>query len=126
MEQAKVSEEELRAFTRQFADVFNGSGNLPNYLRILAEKQTNTSLRQALNEVREAVMQGYALIEEMAKYPEVFSADFLAMMREGAEAGKVDVALREFAEGTWQKGNHPRIATACPLPGDAKRTPRAG
>ncbi|HZP81811.1 MAG TPA: type II secretion system F family protein [Chthonomonadaceae bacterium] len=126
MEQTRVSDEELRAFARQFADVFNGSGNLPNYLRVLIEQQTNTFLRQALSEVRDAVMQGYALIEEMAKHPEVFSADFLAMMREGEEAGKVDVVLREFVEGTWRKGSHPRIAAACPLPRDATRTERAG
>src|SRR5262245_25392813 len=94
-----VSQDELRAFSRDFTEAVNSTERLPieGCLRRAAEKQSNNpGFQKVLLDVRDQMTQGIPVSEAMARHPDVFSKEFVAAVRRGETSGCVDTVMEEF------------------------------
>lgn len=89
----KVSNKELKLFTRQFATLINSGINIADSLRILSEGSVSPILKEALLEIRSSIEMGRRLSDSMMIHGRVFDALYCNMIRAGEEAGIIDTIL---------------------------------
>ena len=96
---ATVSHEEVAAFTRQFAVLLDRGGlSLVEILDTLIEKQENPAFRAILRQINAEVAEGATLSREMAKYPSVFDAAYIAAIQQGEYEGTLEVTVQQLAQ----------------------------
>jgi type IV pilus assembly protein PilC len=95
---AKVKPKHLMVLTRQLATLVQAGLPLLKGLRILLKQEKNTSLREALGGMGEAVEGGSTFSEALSQYPHIFDKLFVNMVKAGEAGGVLDVVLARLAE----------------------------
>jgi type IV pilus assembly protein PilC len=87
----------LVGFTRQL-QVLMGSGiPLVQGLDILADQQSDATMKTVIIAVREKVSQGSYLWEALSNYPQIFPKIYLALVRAGEASGAMDAMLKRLS-----------------------------
>lgn len=90
---ARVKLREKIVFTRNLAAMVDAGIPVSRALEILVKQTKNPKFQDVLTKISEDIKSGQTLSDGMAKYPEVFSGLFIAMMHAGEESGKLPEAL---------------------------------
>lgn len=92
-----VSQSDIVDFTRQLAIMINAGLPLIDALESLRE-QSKPALARILAEVVNDVRGGSTLSEALNKHPHLYSPFYLALVKSGETAGKLDLVLKKLAE----------------------------
>lgn len=95
---ARVKPASVCVFTRQLATLVDAGLPLLRGLRILAQQETNRTLKRVIGEAGSAIESGSTLSEAISGYPRVFSRLYVNMIRAGEASGALEVSLRRLAE----------------------------
>ncbi len=94
----KVSTADLSLFTRQLATLLAAGIPIEESLRGVADQSEKNNVRQLMIGVRSKVMEGYALAQAMADYPQAFPELYRATVSAGEQTGKLDLVLEKLAD----------------------------
>jgi len=94
---------EIVNFTRQLSTMVVAGLSLPEALSILKNQTQNTAFVQVLNEIEHQIVGGGNLGDALAKYPQHFSAIYIALVRAGESSGQLDQVLARLADSLEQQ-----------------------
>lgn len=94
---SRVSSKDRVIFSRQLATMINAGLPLAQSLNTVAEQTGNKALKQIIMTVLSDVNGGASLADSFAKYPKVFNAVFIALVRAGETSGTLDKSLERLA-----------------------------
>lgn len=94
---ARVKNDVLVIFTRQFATMIGAGVPLLRALNSLKEHNPNKVLADALGEVAQDIQGGLSLADALAKHPNIFNDIYVNMVRAGEAAGVLDEILNRLA-----------------------------
>lgn len=94
----KVSFTDVVNFTRQLATMVVAGLSLPEALGILRTQTTNPVFSQILLDIEHQIIGGGNLADTLARYPNVFSSIYVALVRAGESSGTLDKVLVRLAE----------------------------
>jgi len=89
---------EIVNFTRQLATMVVAGLSLPEALSILRVQTANAAFVNVLNEIEHQIVSGGNLGDALAKYPQHFSAIYIALVRAGESSGQLDQVLMRLAD----------------------------
>jgi type IV pilus assembly protein PilC len=89
---------EIVNFTRQLSTMVVAGLSLPEALSILRIQTTNPAMGSVLMEVEHQIVGGGNLGDALAKYPQHFSAIYIALIRAGESSGQLDQVLARLAD----------------------------
>ena len=93
----KVKNEHFVIYSRQFATLIRAGVSILESTKILADQTSSKPLKKGLKDVEEDVRSGLSFSEAAAKYPKVFPALFVNMIRAGEATGNLDESLERLA-----------------------------
>lgn len=93
----KVKNEHFVIYCRQFATLIRAGVSILESTKILSEQTSSKPLKKGLIEVEEDVRSGLSFSNAAAKYPKVFPALFVNMIRAGEATGNLDESLERLA-----------------------------
>ena len=89
---------EIVNFTRQLSTMVVAGLSLPEALSILRAQTTNPAFGSVLMEIEHQIVGGGNLGDALAKYPQHFSAIYIALIRAGESSGQLDQVLARLAD----------------------------
>lgn len=89
---------QIASFTREFATLEQADVPLDQSLRILAAQSPTEALRNLAREILTHIVDGASLSDAMSRRPDVFSPEYINVVREGEAVGRVGPALLDLAE----------------------------
>lgn len=89
---------EIVNFTRQLATMVVAGLSLPEALSILRAQSLNQAFGTVLMEIEHQIVGGGNLGDALAKYPQHFSAIYIALIRAGESSGQLDQVLARLAD----------------------------
>jgi general secretion pathway protein F len=89
---------QIAGFTREFATLEQADVPLDQSLRILAAQSATPALRDLAQEVLSRIVDGAALSDALSRRPDIFSAEYVNVVREGETVGRVGPALSDLAD----------------------------
>lgn len=92
-----VKTQDFVIYVRQFATLIRAGVSIVESTRILADQTKSKPLKKALNNIEEDVRSGLTFSEAAGKYPRVFPAVFVNMIRAGEATGNLDSSLERLA-----------------------------
>ncbi len=95
----RVSFSELVIITRQLATMVSSGLVLSDAIDILAEQQTNKTLKKSLEEISQNIKGGLTLAQSLSKYPNIFPHLYVNLVKSGEASGKLDLVLTQLAAG---------------------------
>ena len=98
MLRAKVNEQAIVIFSRQFATIIKAAVPILEGLKVLAEQAEDAVLKKALLQMIMDVEAGSSLSKAMAKHPNVFSQLYINTVVAGESAGILDKVLYKLSE----------------------------
>jgi type II secretory pathway component PulF len=114
----RVRAKERRLFTRQLTSLLRAKLELVPAVTILKEQSPSRAVRALLTDIERWMREGNSLSSAIARHPRVFSPLFLAAIRAGEAAGKLDdilIKLVEFDEQQERLESRLTGAVAYPL-----------
>lgn len=93
----KVTSEDLIVFSRQLSTLVTSGISFVRTLDTLANQTKSIKLREAIEEIRKDVEGGSSFSQALAKFPGIFSAFYVGMIRVGEEGGVLDEILERLA-----------------------------
>lgn len=93
----KVKSKDVSTLTRQLATMIKAGLTLTACLNVLQE-QAKPAMAMMLNNVVRKIEGGSTFHEALATYPEVFPQVYIALVKSGEAAGKLDEILDQLAE----------------------------
>ena len=93
-----IKARDLAIFSRQLSVMISAGIPLAPALESLYKQTTNRRLKKIIAELTQNVASGLQFSAALAKYPKVFNDFFIAMIRTGETAGKLDKILNYLAE----------------------------
>jgi len=93
----KVKLKDMTVFSRMYATMMSAGLGITTCLGILAEQSENTTLREAIAEVRADVEGGRTLNDALAKHPKIFPDIYINMVKAGESGGSLEVVLEQLA-----------------------------
>lgn len=94
---AKVTEQQVVIFTRQFATMIEAGLPLVQCLDILARQTENKEFARVINQVKIDVESGDSFADALRKHPRVFSEFYVNMVEAGEAGGILDTILARLA-----------------------------
>ncbi len=94
----KVALKDLQFFFRQLSAMLNAGVPYAQSLNTLKTQARDVRLRKVVGEMAENVEQGRPISVAMQRYPEIFSAMMISMVRVGEEGGNLDASLKQVAD----------------------------
>jgi len=94
----RVSISQKSLFARQLSVMVAAGVPLPDALGILKGQAASPRMQEVLGGMTRDIQGGSALSKSMAKYPDVFSPVFVALIEAGEASGKLEQILLELAE----------------------------
>jgi len=94
----KVGQKDLVVFTRQVSLMLVSGLTLVKALDILKDQATKESVREMLDGVVTDIQEGSSFSKSLAKYPDVFSPVYIALVRTSEASGLLDKALGRLAD----------------------------
>ena len=95
---ASVPEQVKISFAQSLSAMLKAGLPLSRALSVIERQTTNPRFTNVLIEVSNDVRRGTAFNEALARFPNVFSALFVAMVRSGEESGNLSGALRTISD----------------------------
>ncbi|PPD10088.1 MAG: type II secretion protein F [Methylocystis sp.] len=89
---------QIAFFTREFATLEQANLPLDQSLRVLAAQCPTEALRALAQELLKGIVDGASLSDALSRRPEVFSREYINVVREGETVGRVGAALTDLAE----------------------------
>ena len=89
---------EIVNFTRQLSTMVVAGLSLPESLSILRSQTRNVTFANVLTEVEHQIVSGGNLADALSKYPQHFSAIYIALVRAGESSGQLDQVLSRLAD----------------------------
>jgi type IV pilus assembly protein PilC len=93
-----IPQEALVTFTRQFSTMISAGLPIARALEVLAVQNDNKKLRKVIYDILRQVEGGASLSVALARYPDVFSRTYQALVAAGESSGKLDEILKRLAE----------------------------
>lgn len=93
-----VSGKDIAVFSRQLAVMFKANVSLVESLRTIGGQLSNQSFREKVIKISQAVEAGSPLSTALAKYPDIFSTFFVAMVRAGEVSGNLSEQFNYLAD----------------------------
>jgi general secretion pathway protein F len=94
----KAGSREVTVMTRQLATLLGAGLPLVQSLTTLISQTSHAQLKGILAQIREEVNEGNSLSYSMSRYPQVFPAFYLNMVRAGEASGTLDLVLERLAD----------------------------
>ena len=94
----KVGSRELTVMTRQMATLLGAGLPLVQSLTTLINQTSHPQLKTILAQIREEVNEGSSFSHTLTRYPEVFPAFYLNMVRAGEASGTLHLVLERLAD----------------------------
>lgn len=94
----KVGSGDVVNFTRQMATMIVAGLPLPEALTILRTQTTNPAFASVLNDIEHQIVSGGNLGDSLAKYSNIFSSIYIALVRAGESSGTLDQVLLRLSE----------------------------
>lgn len=94
----RVKGKEMVVFSRQLSTLFSARIPLIQSLRALARQTQNKYFSNVIFDISNEIEGGSLLSKALAKYPKVFSAFFINMIRSGEVSGGLDRSLAYLAD----------------------------
>ncbi len=95
--QPKITGKDIVVFTRQLSTMIDAGLPLVQCLDILANQQSNVSLKKVLREIQKDVESGTTFADSMRKHPKVFDNLYSNMIEAGETGGILDTILSRLA-----------------------------
>lgn len=92
-----ITTKDVSHFTRSLAVMLDAGIPTINALQAAGQRSQNPKFRETLAEVASEAQLGVPLHEVFAKYPKIFSREYIAMIRAGEEAGNLEHAVAQAA-----------------------------
>jgi len=93
----RITSKDLVIFSRQLAIMFKSEIPLVESLRTLGNQTKKTALREKIMEISEEVEGGAPFSAALARFPDIFSSFFIAMVKTGEVSGKLSETLNYLA-----------------------------
>ncbi len=93
-----VSEKSVVIMSRQMAALFDAQVSALKAFTLMAENTDDKTLRFALQSVASDIQGGVSISRAMEKFPDVFSAFYVNMVRAGEESGKLTETFQYLAD----------------------------
>lgn len=97
-QERRVPVGELAGTTRQLAALLGAGIPLVESLSTIADQQERPQFAKALNQTREALLQGSSFADGLAQHPRIFSELFVNMVRVGESSGTLDQVMHRLAD----------------------------
>lgn len=94
----RVSLKERVIFSRQFATMIDSGIPIVRSLNVLKDQTTSKPLATALVQIAKDVESGSTLSDALARFPKIFSAVYVSMVRAGEVGGILDEVLERLAD----------------------------
>lgn len=94
----RISGKEVAIFSRQLAVMFKANVSLVESLRTIGSQFSNQSFREKILKISQDVEAGTSLSNAFAKYPDLFSTFFIAMVKAGEVSGNLSEQLTYLAD----------------------------
>lgn len=91
---SRVKSDELVTMTRNLSSMITAGLPLTRALSVIERQSSNPKLRLTLKSIREEINKGQSFHDTLAKFPNVFSSLYVAMVRAGEESGQLSGALK--------------------------------
>ncbi len=98
----KLFENELIAFTRQFAAAYGAGIAVPRILAMLTKQMTHKTFKESVERISEAIENGKGVTESFERYPAYFDPTYLAILSTGEVSGNLDKVM-DYAAGLLEK-----------------------
>ena len=95
-----LSAADLALITRQLATLVQSGLPLEEALRAIAEQHDKPRLKSIILGVRAKVMEGHALADGLAEFPQAFPEIYKATVAAGEQSGHLDAVLERLADFT--------------------------
>ncbi len=90
-----VKSREITIFSRELASLLKAGVPILSGIDIISEQTASRVLKRVLSEVRDAVKEGSSFSSALERYPRIFPAIFVAMIRTGENSGQLpDILIR--------------------------------
>jgi type IV pilus assembly protein PilC len=93
-----IPQKEIVNFSRQLSLMFKSQIPLVESLYAMAKQAKNASLKEKITEVAQEVEGGSPLSQALAKFPKLFSAFYVSMVKSGEASGTLSESLDYLAE----------------------------
>ena len=94
----RIQSKEVVVFTRQLAATLSAGLLLTESLTTIADDLENAYFRELITKIREDIQSGQDFSAALAKYPKVFPATYLAIIKSGEATGNLDKTLTNLAD----------------------------
>lgn len=94
----RITFNDIVNFTRQLSTMVVAGLSLPEALTILRTQTTNQTFADVLVDIEHQIVSGGNLADALAKYPNYFSATYIALIRAGEASGTLDQILTRLSE----------------------------
>lgn len=94
----RVKLKDMAIFCRQFAIVLEAGVPISTAMDVLRQQTTNTTLREALNEVYENIQKGISLSNSMRQHSNIFPDMLVNMVEAGEVSGQLDLCFKRMAD----------------------------
>ena len=95
---SKVPKKAVEAFTRELANLLAGGLSLSRGLALLKREASSPAAKFVWGRIHDDVVGGEPLADAMAKWPNVFSDVYVAMIRAGEAGGFLHVVLQQISD----------------------------
>ncbi len=114
---ARVSFSDITYMTRQLAIMLNAGLTIIDSIEILQKQASKTSVRNMLTDIDKNIREGKNFSAALQKYPNYFSAFYIALVKSGEASGKLDMILSKLAENLeFQRAFKSKIRNALIYP----------
>jgi len=94
----RVSPKEVVLFSRQLSTLINAKVPIVQALTILVAQVSSDKLKATIGEISQRVESGDSLSSALARYPKIFSALYVNLVRAGELSGTMDESLSYLAD----------------------------
>ena len=95
---ARVSQNDVEAFSRELANLLAAGVSLSRALQILSREASSAAARKQWSAIHDSVVGGMPLAEALGQFPQSFPPVHVAMVRAGETGGFLDVVLGQIAD----------------------------
>ncbi len=95
---ARVSRKELAVFSRQLASILHAGILLTEALHTIAEDMENQYFSHVINQIVKDVNAGTGFSAALSRYPNIFPATYLAVIKSGEEIGNLAATMTSLAK----------------------------
>ena len=94
----RVRSREITIFSRQLASLIKSGVTILSALNIISEQSENPALKRILNDIHDQIREGSIFSAALARYPQVFSALYVAMIRAGEDSATLPEVLLKITD----------------------------